>query len=83
MAVVPPHPPGPEGPAPEGEVGPMLERQDAGGVGPVLEGGRLGRMPVGSLDLLTRDRPQPGVGDQLVGPGEHADRVELHRADPA
>ena len=83
MALVPAHPPGPERPAAEGEVGPLLERQHAGRVGPVLEGGGLGRMPVGLLDLLPGNRPQPRVGDQLVRPGQHADRVQLHRADPA
>jgi hypothetical protein len=83
VALVPPHPPGPEGAAPEREVGPLLERQHAGRVRPVLEGGRRTGVPVRLLDLLPRNRPQPRVGDQLVRPREHADRVELHGTDPA
>ena len=83
MALVPAHPAGPERPAAEGEVGPLLERQHAGRVGPVLEGGGLDRVPVGLLDLLPRNRAQPGVGHQLVRASQHTDRVQLYRANPA
>ena len=66
MALVPSHAPGPQGAAPEGEVRPLLDRQHAGRVRPVLEGRGLAGVPVGLLDLLPGDRPEPGVGDQLV-----------------
>ena len=70
------------GAAAEGEVGPLLDGQDAGGVRPVLEGVRpLG--PVGVLDRLAADRAQPGVRDQLVGAGQHRDRVQLDGAEMA
>ncbi len=50
---------------------------------PVLEGRRLARVPVGALDPVPRHRAEPRVGDQLVGAGQHADGVQLHRAQPA
>ncbi len=75
--------PGPQRAAAEGEVRPLLDRQHAGRVRPVLEGGGLAGVPVGLLDPLPGHRPEPGVGDQFVRPRQHADRVQLHRADPA
>ena len=44
----------PPGPAPEGEVRPLLDRQDAGGVRPVLEG-----VVVRPVRLLDRGRGRP------------------------
>ncbi len=66
-------------PALEGVRGPVLQREDAGGVRPVLEG-RARRSPVGPLDPGTPNGPEPGEGDQLVGAGQDRDRVELHGA---
>jgi len=63
-------------------VRPFLDRQHAGGVRPVLEGIRPAGIPVRALDPLPGHGAQPGVGDQLVGPREHADRVQLDRAEP-
>jgi hypothetical protein len=40
-------------------------------------------MPVGTLDALPGNRAEPGIGDQFVRPGEHADGVKLDRADAA
>jgi hypothetical protein len=40
-------------------------------------------MPVRPFDPLPRDGAEPGVGHELVGPGQHADGVELDRAEPA
>ena len=62
--------------------GPVLERQDACRVRPVLEGGAR-RPPVPLVDPGPSDRPEAGEGDQLVRPGEDRDRVELHGPDPA
>ena len=67
---------------PPGVVRPVLDRQDARGVRPVLEGRRLRRGPVRRLDRVPPDRPEPRVRDQLVRPREHGDRVKLHRPDP-
>ena len=39
-------------------------------------------MPVGALDPLPRHRPEPGVSDELMGAGQHADGVQLHRPEP-
>ena len=61
---------------------PILDRQDAGGVGPVLEGPGRPR-PVRQLDRPAPDRAEPGVRNELVRPREDADRVELHRAERA
>src|SRR5512144_2563769 len=66
-------------PAAEGEPRPCVDRQDAGGVRPVLEPPAV---PVRRLDRRTAHRPEPGVGDQLVGAGKHRDRVQLHGAEP-
>jgi hypothetical protein len=74
---------GPARAPPELEEGPLLHRQDAGRVRPVLERGRLARVPVGALDPLPRHGPEPGVGDKLVRPGQDADRVKLDGAQPA
>lgn len=78
---------GPAGAAAEGEVRPLLDGQDAGGVGPVLEAvrpcrGRAGRSrgPVGGLDGGAADGAEPGVRHQLMGAGQHRDRVELDGA---
>ena len=40
-------------------------------------------MPVRPLDLLARDRPEAGVGDELVRAGQHADGVQLDGAEPS
>ncbi len=39
-------------------------------------------MPVGLLDLLPPDWPEPRVRHQFVRPGEHADGVELDSPNP-
>ena len=83
VALVPAPAAGAQRPAPERVPRPLLDRQHAGRVRPVLERGRLARMPVGALDPLPRHRAEPGVRDQLVRPGQHADRVQLNRAQPA
>ena len=70
------------GPALEPVGRPVLERKHAGGVGPVLERLAL-RPPVGLLDPAPTDRPQAGVGHQLVRTRQDRDGVELHRAEPA
>lgn len=69
------------GAAAEREVGPLLHGEDARGVGPVLEGVRLG--PVRVLDRPAGDRAEAGVRDQFVGAGEDRDGVELDRAEMA
>lgn len=73
--------------AAEREVRPLLDRQDAGGVRPVLEGVSVG--PVGVLDRLTAHGAQARVRNELVRAGQYGDRVELdltegaqHPADP-
>src|SRR5512144_1490498 len=66
-------------PAAEGEPRPSLDRQDAGGVRPVLEPPAV---PIRRLDRRTAHRPAPGVGDQLVGASKHRDGVQLHGAEP-
>jgi hypothetical protein len=43
----------------------------------------VARVPVGPLDPVPADRAKPGIGDELVRAREHADRVELDRAEPA
>ena len=83
VALVPAAAPGAQRPAPERVPRPLLDRQHARRVRPVLERGRAARIPVGPLDPLPRHRAEPGVGDQLVRAGQHADRVQLDRADPA
>ena len=50
--------------ASEGEPRPLRHRQDARGVRPVLE--RRVTAPVRRLDRLAADRPQAGVGDELM-----------------
>lgn len=81
---------GAPGAAAEGEERPLLDGQDAGGVRPVLEAVRSGRgvalggrRPVGALDGRAADRAEAGVGDELVGAGQHGDRVELDGAEVA
>lgn len=69
------------GAAAEGEVGPLLDGEDAGGVGPVLEGVCVG--PVGVLDRLAADGAEAGVRNEFVGAGEDRDGVELDRAQMA
>src|SRR6202011_3168869 len=61
---------------------PVLERYHTCRVGPVLKR-RAPPPPVGPLDPGASDSPETGVGDQLVRPGQHRDRVELYRAEPA
>ena len=60
---------------------PVLERQDAGGVGPVLERLAPGP-PVGLLHLASAHGAQARVGHELMGAGQHRNGVELHRAEP-
>ena len=62
--------------ASEGEVGPGLDGEDAGGVCVVLEGAG-GLAPVGVFDAGARGRAGAGVGDELVRAGEDGDGVEL------
>ena len=69
--------------APERVVRPLLDGQHAGRVRPVLERRARARVPVGALDALPGYRAEPGVGDQLMRPGQDADRVQLDRPDPA
>ena len=83
VALMPAPAPGAERAAAERVPGPLLQGQDAGRVRPVLEGGRLARVPVGALDPLPGHRPEPGVRDEFVGAGQHADGVQLHCAQPA
>jgi hypothetical protein len=83
VALMPALAAGTQGAPAERIVGPFLDRQHAGGVRPVLEGGRPARVPVRPLDPLPRDGAEPGVGHELVRAGKHADGVELHRAEPA
>ncbi len=83
VALVPAPAPGAQRAAAERVPRPLLQGEYAGRVGPVLEGGRLARMPVGPLDPVPRHRAEPGVGDELMGTGQHADGVQLHRAEPA
>ena len=73
---------GASGPALERVGRPVLERQHAGGVGPVLERLAL-RSPVGLLHPRAADRSQAGVGHQLVRARQDRNGVELHRAEPA
>ncbi|GAA3504043.1 hypothetical protein GCM10019016_111560 [Streptomyces prasinosporus] len=83
--LVVPHRPGAVGAAAEGEVGPLLDGEDARGVRPVLERVRRPgtRLPVRVLDGRAAHGAQTGVGDELVGAGQDRDRVELHRAQVA
>ncbi len=69
------------GAAAEREQRPLLDRQHAGGVRPVLE--RVVPRPVRLLHRRPADRAEPGVGQQLVGAGEHGDGVQLDRAEAA
>ena len=83
VALVPALAPGQQGAAPEAVVGPLLDGQHAGGMGPVLERVRQPRVPVSALDPLPADRAEAGVGDQLMRAGQHADGVQLDGAQPA
>lgn len=69
------------GAAAEGEVRPLLDGEDAGGVRPVLEG--VAVRPVRLVHRLAAHRAQARVRNQLVRPGEDRDRVELDRAQVA
>src|SRR6266536_3790838 len=62
-------------------VGPLLDRQHACRVRPVLEGPRVAGIPVRPFDTLSPNRAEPSVGDQLVRSRQHADRVELNGAN--
>ena len=66
--------------SPEGEHRPLLDREHARCVRPVLE---RAAAPVRVLDPLARHRPEPRIGDELVRAREHRDRVELHGAEAA
>ena len=70
------------GAAAEGEVGPLLDGQDAGGVRPVLEA--CGRsVQYASSTVVRPTAPRRAYGIELVGAGQHRDRVELDRAEVA
>lgn len=71
----------------EGEVRPLLDGEDAGGVRPVFKAVRRcrrrvgrSRSPVSGLDGVAAQSAEPGVRHQLMGAGQHRDRVQLHRA---